>query len=279
LGGLQPPLPPDPGHHPGATPEHIAAMQAFVAYPGEQFKAKMDGAIQYIGTLNGSASTGSLQSDEQQFPSTVSSVTSMTTSDAILQAMQTLKTQIAQVRTDLTTALTADKGSETALSASVNNAVSADQATIQSLDNAYLAARETSRLDEFNVNDARRTGILANLTAKGIDVTPAQSIETQIQGLDSTLRSALDAHNEDQLNDANIQPGEFNEQFTKEIQNLAWQTRETTRLARFDNNTTRMQNMLANLSTRGQDVSSAQSILTQITALRSPAADCSGEPR
>ena len=37
------------------NPEHIAAMQAYVAYSGELFKAKMDGAIQYVGGLNGSA--------------------------------------------------------------------------------------------------------------------------------------------------------------------------------------------------------------------------------
>ena len=99
----------------------------------------------------------------------------MTSADAVTQAMQTLKTQIAQFRTDLKTVLSAGDGSETALKAAVDNAVQADQTTIGNLDTAYWTARETSRLDEFAYNDARRTGIIANLTAKGIDDTQAQA--------------------------------------------------------------------------------------------------------
>ena len=250
------------------NPEHIAAMQAYVAYSGELFKAKMDGAIQYIGTLKGSV-TGSLTTDEQQFLATVSSVQSMTTADAVTQALQTMKTQIAQFRTDLKSALTAGDGSETALQSAVNASVTADQANIQSLDTAYWTARETSRLDEFSTNDARRTGILANLTAKGIDDTQAQALETQIQGEGASLKTGFDARNEAQVRNANDQLVSLTQQFSKEIQGLAWQARETTRLARFDNTTSRMQERLANLSARGQDVSSAQGILSQITALRS----------
>ena len=251
------------------NPEHIAAMQAYVAYSGELFRAKMGGAIQYVGGLNGSVDTGSLQSDEQQFLATVSSVPSMTSADAITQAMQTMKTQIAQFRTDLKTALSAGNGSETALKAAVDNAVQADQTTIGNLDTAYWTARETSRLDEFTYNDARRTGILANLTAKGIDDTQAQAIETQIQGVEPGLKSGFDARNEARLEAANNQLVSLTQQFSKEIQSIAWQARETTRLARFDNTTTRMQNMLANLSARGLDVSGPQGILSQITAIRS----------
>ena len=250
------------------NPEHVTAMQAYVAYQGEQFKAKMDGAIQYVGTLNGSVSTASLQSDEQQFLATVSSVTSMTTADAITQAMQTMKTEIAQYRTDLRTALAAGKGSGADLKTAVDGAVTADQANIQNLENAYWSARETSRIDEFNYNDARRTGVLANLTAKGIDATPAQSIETQIQGEGASLKTAFDARNEAQLRDANTQLATLTQQFGKEVQSLAWQARETARLARFDNTTTRIQDRLTNLSARGLDVSGAQGVLSQIIALR-----------
>jgi len=250
------------------NPEHIAAMQAFTAYSGQLFKDKMNGAIQYIGTLNGSVSTSSLQSDEQQFLATVASVQSMTTSDAITQAWGTMKDQIAQFRTDLKTALTAGKGSETALAAAVNSSVSADQTNIQSLDNTYWTDRETSRLDEFSYNDGRRTGIIANLTAKGIDAGPAQAIETQIQALQPTLKSDLDARNDGQLIQVNSQLNALNQQLATEVESLAWQFRETTRLAQFDNTTTRMQDRLANLTARNLDVSSAQSILSQIISIR-----------
>jgi len=249
------------------NPEHITAMQAYTAYSGQLFKDKMNGAIQYIGTLNGSVSTSSLQSDEQQFLTTVASVQSMTTNDAITQAWGTMKDQIAQFRTDLKTALTAGNGSETALAASVNASVTADQTNLQNMLNTYWTDRETSRLDEFSFNDARRQGIIANLTAKGIDAGPVQAIETQIQALQPTLKADLVARNEGELMQVNSQLDALNQQLATEVQNLAWQFRGTTRLAHFDNTTTEMQDRLANLSARGLDVSSAQGILTQILGI------------
>jgi|GEM_PF-1452419 DNA-binding transcriptional regulator YbjK len=248
--------------------EHIAAMQAYTAYSGELFKAKMDGAVQYIDTLNSSVSTGSLQSDEQQFLATVASVQSMTTDDTITQAWGTMKTQIEKYRTDLKAALSADKGDETALQTSVNSSVTADQTTIQSLYNAYWTDREKSRLDEFTYNDGRRTDILANLTAKGVDVTSAQQIETQIQALQPNLKAGLDAKDDSQLKTVNAQIDALCKQLSQQIISISWQTRETKRLAHFDNTTIRMQDRLTNLTARGLDVTNAQAFLNEIITLR-----------
>jgi len=255
-----------PGQPWADNPEHIAAMQAYTAYSGELYKAKMDGAIQYIGTLN--QSTSNLQNDKQQFLATVASVQTMTTNDSISQAWGTMTAQIAQFRTDLKTALSAGNGSDSALQTVVNNAVNADQSTIQSLDTAYWTARETSRLDEFATNDAARNGILANLTAKGLSVTPAQNIESQMQALQPDLKAALDARNDSQLNQVNAQLGSLGQQFGQDIVSISWQAREATRLAQFSNTTSRMQDRLTNLTARGLDVSSVQTILSQITGLQ-----------
>jgi len=257
-----------PGQPWSDNPEHIAAMQAYTAYSGEMFKAKMNGAITYIGTLNQSAGTTTLQTDEQQFLSTVSSVQSMDSNDSITQAWATMKTQIAQFRTDLKAALAAGNGSGSALQTAVTSSVTADQSTIQNLNTAYWTAREKSRLDEFSTNDAIRNGILSNLTAKGISDTQAQSIETQIQALQPQLKSALDAKSDSQIDSVNDQLATLCQQFAQAVQSLVWQARGTTRLAQFTNTTTRMQNELTNLTARGIDVSSAQSILSQITALQ-----------
>lgn len=248
------------------NPEHITAMQAYTAYTGELFKAKMDGAIQYIGTLNQSTST--LQSDEQQFLATVSSVQSMDSNDSITQAWGTMTRQVAQFRTDLKTALSAGNGSESALQTAVNSSVTADQANIQGLDTTYWTDREKSRLDEFAYNDGRRTSVLANLTAKGIDISSAQAIESQIQALQPQLKAALDAQNEAELSQVNSQIDSLCQQLSQAVVNLSWQARQTARLAQFTNTTTRMQDRLANLTARGLDVSDAQTILSQITALQ-----------
>ena len=105
--------------------------------------------------------------------------------------------------------------------------MTADQATIQSLDNAYWTARETSRLDEFSYNDARRTGILANLTAKGVDVTSAQQIETQIQALQPGLKAGLDARDDAQLKTVNSQIDTLCQQLAQQIVSISWQARQT----------------------------------------------------
>lgn len=252
------------------NPEHIAAMQAYVAYSGEQYKAKMDGAVQYINGLNGSTSSATLQTDEQQFLSTVSSVPSMNTDDAIAGAEQTMKSQITQFRTDLVSAYTADNGNLNDLRTAVANSVNADQTNIQNLDNAYWTASETSRLDEFAYYDADRTATLANLTAKGVDVTPAQLVETQIQALEPSLKVALDSHNEAQIDDVNRQLGSLSSQFWAQVANLDWQARENSRLGWFDNRTAQMQGDIANLSAEGVDTSQAEGLLDQFRAQRAP---------
>jgi hypothetical protein len=152
----------------------------------------------------------------------------------------------------------------------VNASVTADQATIQSLDTAYWTARETSRLDEFTHNDAIRNSAIANQTAKGIDVSQAQGIETQIGALQPSLKSALDARDEKALESVNSQLGTLGQQFWAAISAGAWQARETSRLADFDKHTTTLQDQLTNMTAKGIDVSQAQAVLTQITAERDP---------
>ena len=260
----------DAGQSWSNNPEHITAMKAYVAYVSEDYQAKMNGAITYIGTISGSAGTGDLTATEQQFTATAASVQSMTTNESIDAALTQMKGEVTAFHTDTVNDMKAYNGSESALHDSVNASVTADQATIQSLYTAWWTARETSRLDEFTHNDAIRHGALANLTAKGIDVSQAQGIETQIDGLQPSLKSALDARDEKALDSVNEQLGTLGRQFWDTVGTDAWQARETTRLAEFDNRTTTLQNMLTNLTARGIDVTQAQAVLSQITAERDP---------
>ena len=253
-----------------SNPEHIAVMKASVAWVSEENLAKMSGAISYIGTISGSAGTADLTTVKQQFSATAASVQSMTTSDSITTAHIQMKGQVDAFRTATENDMKAYNGSASVLHTSVNASVAADQATIDSLKTAYWTARETSRLDEFTHNDAIRNEALANMTAKGIDVSPAQGIETQISGLQPSLKAALDARDETALAAVDTQLGTLGKQFWEAIGTKAWQSRETTRLAEFDKRTAALQNELTNLTARGVDVTSAQAILTQITAERDP---------
>jgi hypothetical protein len=259
-----------PGQSWDDNPEHIAAMQAYVAYSAELYKAKMNGAIQYISGLNGTVGTGTLQTDEQQFLATAATVPSMTSSTAITQARNTMKTEISQFRIDLSSAFSADSGNLDNLKAAVTASVNADQTSIQSLNTAYWTETEKSRLDEFTYYDSKRTATLTNLTAKGVDVTPAQLIETQLQALQPSLKVALDSRNQAQIDDVNRQLSSLGKQFGTQVSNLDSQVREKNRLAWFDNRTAQMKSEIANLTAKHIDTSQAEGILDQFQAQRDP---------
>jgi hypothetical protein len=260
----------DSGQSWSNNPEHITAMKAYVAYVSEDYQARMNGAISYIGTISGSAGTGDLTGAEQQFTATAASVQSMTTNDSIDAALIQMKGEVATFHTNTANDLKAYNGSAPALHASVNASVTADQVTVGNLYTAWWTARETSRLDEFSHNDAIRNGALTNLSAKGIDVSQPQGIETRISGLQDSLKSALDARDEKTLNSVNTRLGTLGKQFWGAIGADAWQARETTRLAEFDKHTTNLQNQLTNMTAKGIDVTQAQAVLSQIKAERDP---------
>ena len=50
------------------NPEHITAMQAYVAYAGAKGQAQMDGAISYIGTISNGAGTSQLSPSNRSSP-------------------------------------------------------------------------------------------------------------------------------------------------------------------------------------------------------------------
>jgi hypothetical protein len=252
------------------NPEHIIAMKAYVAYAGEDYQAKMTGAISYVGSISGSAGTGDLTGTKKQFTATAASVQSMTSSEAIEAARARMKGDIATFHANTIRDMKQYNGSIPALHASVNASVAIDQATIDSLDTAWWTAREHSRLDEFAYNDARRTGALANLSAKGVDVSQAQKIETQISGLQGSLKSALDARDEKELARVDTQLGLLGRQFWAAVSGDAWQAGETRRFAEFDNRTTSLHNELASLKGRGINVTGAQEILDRISSERDP---------
>jgi len=253
-----------------SNPEHIAAMQAHVAYAGAKGQAQMDGAISYIGTISNGAGTSELSSIESQFTGTVSSVQSMTTADQIKAAETQMKTDRTSFMTSAKESVRQYNGTEKALAQSINASVMAQSATLQALEDTWWTDRQTSRMDEFATNDERRNGMLSNLMAKGVDVSQAQAVETQIQQEGTVLDAALTSRDEKAIKAANEQLATLDKQFVTLVQGDEWTGRETTRLAAFDKEAARMQGELANLTAKGVDVSQAQAVLTQIGAERDP---------
>jgi len=195
------------------NPEHVAAMQALVAYTGAKGQAQIDGAISYIGTVSNGAGTAPLSSIETQFEGTVTSVQSMTSGEEIRQAGSQLKNERTTFLSTAKSELRQYNGTGKALEQSINASVMAQAATLQGLDTTYWTDRQKARMDEFAANDQKRTGILANLTAKGIDVSQAQAVENRIQQEGSALNDALTSRNESAIRTANQDLASLNQQF------------------------------------------------------------------
>jgi hypothetical protein len=250
------------------SPEHIAAMKAYVAYAGEKTEARMDGAIGYIGTISNGVETGRLSAAQSQYTGIVSSVQEMNTCEQIHDA----ETQMRTAGTDFTSAARTEvkqyNGTEKALAAAIKASVTARAGTITPFENAWWTARTTNRMNEFTANDARRTATIANLSAKGVDVTQAQSLEAQIKEAGAALSTALASHDEKAVKAANEQLAALDKQFAAAVKTDAWSGRETARLTAFDKETSRMQGELANLTAKGTDVTQAQAVLTQRIAER-----------
>ena len=152
--------------------------------------------------MPGPASSSSIES---QFTGTVSSVQSMTTGDQIRDAETQLKCGPQGLHDNSKRIAQGYNGTGKALAASVNASVMAQSATLQTLENTWWADRQTARMDEFAANDQRRTGVLSNLTTKGIDVSQAQAIENQIQQEGTVLNTALTSRDESAIKAANEQ--------------------------------------------------------------------------
>ena len=93
----------------------------------------------------------------------------------------------------------------------------AQSGTLQTLENTWWTDRQTARMDEFAANDQRRTGVLANLTAKGVDVSQAQAIENQIQQEGTALNAALTSRDESAIKAANRDLATLNQQFVSTV--------------------------------------------------------------
>ena len=196
-----------------SNPQHIAAMQAGVAYRDALGQARMNGAITYIGSISNGTGTSQLTSDESQFTTTAASVQSMNTESQIRAVISQMQSDRKDFASDTKAALGQYNGKAGALKSSVNASVEAQSATLQSLKNTWWSDRQTARMDLFSTNDQRRNAILSNLTGKGIDDSQAQAVETQIQQEGTVLNAAFTSQDENAVKAANQDLATLTRQF------------------------------------------------------------------
>ena len=185
--------------------------------PGQKGRRRWTGRSADIGTISNGDGTSQLSSIESQFSGTAMSVQLMTTGDQIRDAETQLRADCKDFMTTAKSSIREYNGTAKAFAASVNASVMAQSGTLQTLENTWWTDRQTARMDEFAANDQRRTGVLANLTAKGVDVSQAQAIENQIQQEGTALNAALTSRDESAIKAANRDLATLNQQFVSTV--------------------------------------------------------------
>jgi hypothetical protein len=124
---------------------------------------------------------------------------------------QAVENQIQQEGTALNSALTSRD--ESAIKAANEDLATLNKQFATLVQGDEWTGRETTRLAAFDKESARMQGELANLTAKGVDVSQAQAVLTQIGAERDPLRAALDAHDATALKTVNTQIKTLDTQF------------------------------------------------------------------
>ena len=109
-------------------------------------------------------------------------------------------------------------GTGKALHESVNASVEAQATTLATLKSTAWTDRETARMAEFATNDQNRNNILTKLSGKGIDVSNAQAVESQIQQEGQALQTGFNDQNAQEVKAANQQLSILTTQFREIVQ-------------------------------------------------------------
>jgi hypothetical protein len=173
------------------NPQLLSGLKNHIAYYGGLQQAQMDGTIRYINILTNGTGIYDLQTYEEDYLISASSVPLMTTADDISAARD-----IMQEKTRKFSAMTQEKmmkynGKPGDLGKYVNASVSLAEESIRQANGSSWLAKNTSRLVVFNTYSHQRKVTLQNLENNGIDVADAREVADAMDALRPTLKNAV----------------------------------------------------------------------------------------
>jgi hypothetical protein len=171
--------------------ELLSSLKMHAAYIGKMQQARMDGVIEYIDRISEGTGSAHLQQIQEDYLMATFSIPIMRTVDEINTAREEMRQQSILFADETNTQIMMNNGTIDEMRASANSNMQTVEDTFNSIMYSSWLASETTRLKVFNQSSERRTAVLDNLSAQGLDISQARNLSDQIDEQHSELENAL----------------------------------------------------------------------------------------
>jgi len=171
--------------------ELLSSLKMHAAYVGKMQQARMDGVIQYIDRISEGTGSAYLQHIQEDYLMAAFSIPIMRTVDEINTAREEMRQQSILFADETNNQIMMFNGTTDEMRATANAHMQIVEGTFNSIMYSSWLASETTRLTVFNQSAERRTAVLDNLSAQGLDISYARNLSDQIDVQQSELEDAL----------------------------------------------------------------------------------------
>ena len=199
------------------NPALISGLKTHVADLAVFQNARMDGVISYIDNISGGPGGADLQTIQEDYLATATSVPLMKTTDEITAARNEMGDLTRQFSEETKAQMQIFNGSAGDLMSSINDLVAALGASVDGVKNYTSLASNAARLHVFDIASTKRDELLNSLGNKGIDVSAARDLSDQIDAQRTNLVNALENRDIAALKTTNTAIKSLNQQFRNDI--------------------------------------------------------------
>ncbi|MFA4860351.1 hypothetical protein [Methanoregula sp.] len=198
-------------------PENIAALKTHIAYVGESQEARMDGVIEYVSNISGSAGIGRLQQIRNDYLAAAATIPVMQTSDQINALRDDMCAQTKLFAGETMAQLVLFNGTPEGMRVTTGASMNAFEISFNSMTDPLWLSRDSARIVVFNRESEERNFTLRSLSEKGIDITQAQQISDQIDAKRSEVEAALRNNQDGAILKVNTGIKSLNQQFRNTV--------------------------------------------------------------
>ena len=199
------------------NPALISGLKTHVADLAGFQNARMDGVISYIDNISGGPGGADLQTIQEDYLATATSVPLMETTDEIMAARNDMGDLTRQFSEETKVQMQIFNGSAGDLMSSINDSVAALGASVDGVKSYTSLASNAARLHVFDIASTKRDELLNSLGNQGIDVSAARDLSDQIDAQRTNLVNALENHDIAGLKTTNTAIKSLNQQFRNDI--------------------------------------------------------------
>jgi len=199
------------------NPELIGALKDHVADLAGSQKARMDGVISYVNTISGGPGAADLQTIQEDYLATATSIPLMETADEIGRARTEMGDLTREFSEETNAQMQIFNGSTADLRSSINASIASAGESVDGVKSSAWLASDAARLQVFDITIAKRDQLLTSLEKQGVDVSAARNVSDLIEAQRTMLVDALKNHNTPALLTMNTDIKSLNQQFRDDV--------------------------------------------------------------